>query len=312
MALLAAGPLTGCRSSAMADPAKTFQDIHSDFRHGNLDVALQKTEQARKDFSASGSDWPMKFRLLEAEILTDKGRRPGVLTLLNSPGISYPTVGDLAIKRNLLCGLTHAKLGQAQQADKELQEAKRLSEASNSSLSGEVLRGQAVVQIDRDHLTEGADLSQESLKFARQQRDTFLEASDLVNLGFVALRLEHYDEAVALLNESAESARPIQARPLMQLSLENMAVAYFYLGDFDKALSNFQQAEQVATQIGAPIAAGRLAMGCRSGLLQTWQSGSCHQVLPGSAARRTDHPFSPRDSGHSYAAGVFALSTTAI
>jgi hypothetical protein len=172
MVLLAAGPLAGCRSAAMADPAKTFQDIHSDFRHGDLDVALQKTEQARKDFSASGSDWPMKFRLLEAEILTDKGRRNGVLALLNSPGISYPAVGDLAIKRNLLCGLTHAKLGQAQQADKELQEAQRLSEASNSSLSGEVLRGQAVVQIDRGHLTEGADLSQESLKFARQQRDT--------------------------------------------------------------------------------------------------------------------------------------------
>ena len=92
----------------------------------------QKAEKARKDFSANGADWAMKFRLLEAEILTYQGRRPEVIALLNSPGVIYPTVGDLAIKRNLLCGLAHARLGQAQQADAELQEAQRLSDASNS------------------------------------------------------------------------------------------------------------------------------------------------------------------------------------
>ena len=202
MALLAAGPLAGCRSSAMADPAKTFQDIRSDFRHGNLDVALQKAERARKDFSASSPDWPMKFRFLEAEILKTRVTGPEVITLLNSPGISYPAAGDLAIKRNLLCGLAHAKLGQAQQADKELQEAKRLSDASNSSLSGEVLRTRSCGADRSRPLDRGRGPLQESLKFARQQRDSFLEASDLMNLGFVGSELQHYDEAVALLNAS--------------------------------------------------------------------------------------------------------------
>ena len=50
----------------------------------------------------------MKFRLLEAEILTYQGRRPDVLALLNGPDVSYPVVGDIAIKRDLLCGLAHA------------------------------------------------------------------------------------------------------------------------------------------------------------------------------------------------------------
>ena len=36
MAVLATGSLTGCRSPAVADPATTFKDIHSDFRLGNL------------------------------------------------------------------------------------------------------------------------------------------------------------------------------------------------------------------------------------------------------------------------------------
>ncbi len=251
MALLAAGILAGCRSSSKPNPAATWQNIHSDSVRGNLEVARQEADQARKDFSASSTDWALKFRLLEAEILTYQGRWPEVVALLDESGISYPAAGDVAIKKNFLCGLANDKLGFTQQADKQLQEAQRLSDESNSSLSGEVLRARAVAQIDRDHLAEASNLSQESLRVARQQRDTFLEANDLVNLGYVALRLEHYDEAEALLNEGADSARSIQARPLIQVALRNMGTAYFYLGDFEKALSNFQQAEQVATQIGA-------------------------------------------------------------
>jgi CHAT domain-containing protein len=242
--------LAGCRSSSRADPATTFQDIHSDFRHGNLDVALHKTEKAREDFSASGADWALKFRLLEAEILTDEGRRPEVIALLNTPDVSYPESGDIAIKRDLLCGLANARLGHTQQADSELQEAQHLSETSNSSLSGEVLRTEAVVQIYRGHLTEGGDLAQKSLKLAREQRDSFLESSDLLNLGLVAIEMRHYDEALALLSAAAASARPIQARVILELALGNLGLAYFHLGDFEKALSNFQQAEKEAREIG--------------------------------------------------------------
>jgi CHAT domain-containing protein len=160
-------------------------------------------------------------------------------------------VGDDAIKRHLLSGLAHAGLGQAQQADLELQQARRLSDASNSKLNGEVLRTEALVQIDRDHLGEAARLLRESLQAARADRDSFVESTDLLDLGYLTLQLEHYDEAVALLNEAANIARPIQAQQVMQTAQENMATAYFDLGDYEKALSNFQQAEQVATEIGA-------------------------------------------------------------
>ena len=85
-------------------------------------------------------------------------------------------------------------------------------------------------------------------------RDSFVEATDLLNLGFLALRLEHYDEGLALLSEAADLARPIQAQPVIQEALGNMGVAYSALGDFEKALSNFQQAEQVARQVGTTSA----------------------------------------------------------
>ncbi len=250
MVLLAAAILAGCRSSEIVDPATTWQNIRTDFLHGNLKVAGQKADEALREYSVSNPDWAMRFRLLEAEILMYQGYRPEVIALLNSPGVSYPASGDAAIKRDYLCGLAHAGLGQAQQADLELQQARRLSDASNSQLNGEVLQTEALVQIDRGHLTEAEDLSRQSLKIARAQRDSFLEATDLTNLGFLASTQQHYDEAVALLNQAADSATTIQARLITQISLENMGKAYYDLGDFEKALSGFKQAEEVGMQIG--------------------------------------------------------------
>jgi CHAT domain-containing protein len=232
------------------DPATTFQNIRSDFLHGNLDTAQQKAEKARNDLPAGNTDWAMRFRLLEAEILTNQGRRPQVVALLNSPGVTYPVTGDLAIKRDLLCALADAKLGQESRSDAELKEARRLSDASNSQLNGEVLRTEAVIQFYRNHLPEAADLARRSLQFAQQQRDSYLAASDLLNLGLVDIQMRHYDEALTFLNAAAHLAQPIQARQIVEAAAGNLGLAYFHLGDFEKALSSSQQAEKEAEYLG--------------------------------------------------------------
>jgi len=121
----------------------------------------------------------MKFRLLEAEIMTYQGHRQQLIELLNSSGVSYPVAGDLAIKRNLLCGLADLRLGNADRSDRELEEARRLSDASTSKLNGEVLRAEAVVALYRNHFSEAADLARKSLNIARTQHDQFLEVGNL-------------------------------------------------------------------------------------------------------------------------------------
>src|ERR1700728_1096261 len=217
MVLMAAAMLAGCHSSKTADPGATWQSIHEDFLHGNLDVARKRAVEARSEYSAGNPEWGTRFRLLEAEILIYQGPRPDVITLLNSPGVSYPVVGDDAIKRNLLCVWAHSGLGQAQQADLELQQARRLSDASHSRLNDEVLLTEALVQNGRDHLAEAARLFGESLKIASEDRDSLVEASDLLNLGFLDLRQEHYDEALTRLSEAVDCARPVQAQQLIQV-----------------------------------------------------------------------------------------------
>jgi CHAT domain-containing protein/Flp pilus assembly protein TadD len=260
IALLAFAVLAGCRSSvtaapkaanaAPAGPAAEFQSIRSEFLHGDLDASQQKSEKARREFSAVSPEWSVKFGVLEAEILTYQGHRPEVLALLNSPGVTYPVSGDLAIKRNLLCALAHVRLGQTQQANTELQEAQRLSDASHSELEGEVLQTEAVVETYRNQWPEAADLFQKSLQVARERRDSFLEASDLLNLGYVATHRRHYDEGLTLLGRAKDSSERIQARAILEVAAGDLGLAYFHLGDFEKALVNFQEAEKEARETG--------------------------------------------------------------
>ncbi len=256
--------LAGCHSPANVDPAAAYESIHGDFLRGNLPAAQQHAEKALKAFSAGDANWAMRFRLLDAEVLSHQGRRSEAIALLNDPGVTYPTSGDLAIKRALVCGLAYAELGHEEESDAELQEAQRLSDASNSALNGEVLQTEAIIQIRRDHLPQAADLARRSLQVAQDRRDSYLEASDLLNLGLVDIQLRHYDEALIFLNAAAHRAQPIQARAIMEAASGNLGLAYYHLRDFEKALFNFQQAEKGAKEIG-------------TGSLQVdWLMDACH------------------------------------
>jgi CHAT domain-containing protein/tetratricopeptide (TPR) repeat protein len=252
-AVLSAG-LPACHSSKTEDPAAVYRSIRNDFLHGALAAARARARQASLDSAhagATGAEWSMRYRLLEADILANQGRHAEVITLLSARGDSYPLAGDAAIKRNLLLGLAHYVLGQSQRSVQELDAARNLAVAANSALLGEVLQTQAVVQLYRDQLPEAMDLFKRSLAFARAHGDAYLEATDLLNIGFATSQLEQYDAAIVLLNEAAKFAAVVEARTVMQAALGNSGEAYLHLGDFDRALAGYQQAERLAEEIGA-------------------------------------------------------------
>jgi CHAT domain-containing protein len=286
----------GCRSPATVDPTAVYQKVHSDFLRGNLAAAQQNAEKALNAFSTGDAEWAMRFRLLDAEILTYQGRRPEAIALLNDPGVTYPTSGDLAIKRDLLCGLAYATLGHDEQSDAELREAQHLGDASHSELNGEVLQTEAIIQLRRNHLPEAADLARRSLQLAQERRDSYLEASDLLNLGLVDIQMRHYDEALSFLNAAAHLAGPIQARAIVEAASGNLGLTYYHLGDFEKALSNFHQAESEAKEIGT------------ASLQVDWLLDACHSNYMLGNLQEAKECF---DQSLKIATGIDALSEVA-
>ncbi len=244
--------MAGCHESA-SPAGPLFQSIYADYLHGSLDAAQLRAEQARKEFSTGDSAdnraWGLKFRLLDAEILLRQSHPKEAVALLTGGDGSFPTEGDLAIKRNVLCGLAHSRLGRPQESDRELREARRLAESTRSALIGDVLRAEALVQRDSGHADEAMEKFKSSLAAARRSGDPLLQASDLVDIGYGSLQSGHYDQALALSQDAAQFAESIQARRQLQLALGNIGWAYVNLGDYDNALANFQAAEQQAKAI---------------------------------------------------------------
>lgn len=252
--MLCALGLPGCHPAGNSEPGALFQSIYADYLHGNLDAAEARAEAARRDFSAAGSQheptWELKFRLLDAEILLRQSHPHQVIALLADDGGPRPTQGDPAIKWNVLCGLAHSRLGREEESARELREARRLAEATRSTLIGDVLRAEGLVLRDSGHPDPALEKFKSSLAAARQFHDPLLEAVDLIDIGFASLQNGHYDRAVVLSQEAANFARSIQARRQLQIALGNVGWADYNLGDFDNALSNFQTAEQQARDIG--------------------------------------------------------------
>ncbi len=246
--------LSGCHESARPAPGVLFQSIYADYLHGRLVAAQARADEARREFSPRGSQndptWELKFRLLDAEILLKLGHPTEVVALLAGDDESFPTRGDLAIKLKVLCAVAHSWLGQMKESEHELRDARRLAESVDSALIGDVLRAEALVQRDSDHPDQALEKFKSSLAAARQSGDPLLQASDLVDIGFVTLQSGRYDQAVTLSQEAAEFATSVQARWQLQLAVGNIGWADYNLGDFDNALTNFRAAEQQAKEIG--------------------------------------------------------------
>ena len=114
-----------------------------------------------------------------------------------------------------------------------------------------MLQTQGLIEFHRDQLADAEDSFERSLEFARQHGNKFLETSDLLNLGTVALRTEEYDEALDRFKNASQIAQSIQARLALELALGNAGWAYYKLGDFEKSLFNFQEAKQQAKDLGS-------------------------------------------------------------
>ncbi|MGC1458273.1 MAG: CHAT domain-containing protein [Steroidobacteraceae bacterium] len=146
--------------------------------------------------------------------------------------------------------MAHSRLGNSSRGDQELREARRLAEGSSSPLIADVLRAEGLLVRDSGHLDQATEKFRSSLAVARRSGNLLLQASDLVDIGADSLLGEHFDQALALSQVSADFARSVQARRQLQLATGNMGWAYTNLGDFERALAQFQQAEQLAHQIG--------------------------------------------------------------
>jgi CHAT domain-containing protein/tetratricopeptide (TPR) repeat protein len=240
----------GCkREPQVLAPDTAYAGIEREFISGNLSKAREQSEEAYRRFEGSGSDWTATFRVELAKVLIYQGESGRALVLLQQPLPAHSTV-ESEVRREIFLSLSHASLGHLDDAEMNVREADL--HCGRCVIHAEVLNTQGIIYIDRDQMDHAERVLQAGLEEARLSDSRFLQTQTLMNLGIVALREDHYEDALARFGDASALARSIGAKLALEKAIGNVGNIYYRTGDFPRSLDNYKEAEKVAAELGAP------------------------------------------------------------
>ncbi|HEX4038826.1 MAG TPA: CHAT domain-containing tetratricopeptide repeat protein [Acidobacteriaceae bacterium] len=157
---------------------------------------------------------------------------------------------DLRIRRLSLLAAANIHLQHDEDAARYLAQADQLCAAMDSAVCTHDLSAHWTLATEHGQYDEAFRLASQEVSFAHRFAQPLDEATALTNLAFTCLHEERFDEAIDRLNASDRIAVPIDAQDLLVTNIGNLGWAYFSLGDSERALTLFQDAERRATALG--------------------------------------------------------------
>ncbi|HUL36018.1 MAG TPA: CHAT domain-containing protein [Candidatus Eisenbacteria bacterium] len=147
-------------------------------------------------------------------------------------------------------GTARAFLLQFAEAKNLLVEAESLAKAQAPSLLGEIALRQGTLAFLQDDSKSAKTAYRRALVLSLHEHDPYLQAAALGSLGLIATRQEHYDESIEWNTQALQLSQSLQARTSVARILGNLGWSHFELGDFDGALSLYQQGEALSKESG--------------------------------------------------------------
>jgi CHAT domain-containing protein len=215
---------------------------------GELVKSQQEAEEASRQFQISNPALASKFQLLEAKSMLFRGMYPdalGILATYRKSDVSEGTIQKLAIEAAVLIHQQQLRL-----ANQRIIQAEALCKNEDYATCGDVLGARGILAAKQGQLAEARQFFAEALSFAQTHRDSWLQASTSLNLGFTAMQIDRYDEAVDWSRSAYREAKDLGAEDLAQLASGNLGWAYYKLGDNERALELFLEAEKSAARLG--------------------------------------------------------------
>jgi tetratricopeptide (TPR) repeat protein len=249
--LAALGGASSCqRHPKSLQPEAAYRDAESKFQQGDLIVASERSDAAYQQFFERSPEWAWRFRVLEAEVFVWRGLSTEALELLQAPLPSDLTNSDIGVRREIVLGLAQCSLQKFDEAEQHFGEAEHLARLYEPHLMGELLLARGNLFLGRGDFPSAENAYRESLRFARENQQSFLTLKSLGSLGWVSMEEEHYDESIDWDTQALELSRTLDARTATEKVVGNMGRSYYKMGDFDRALSLLQEAEDASIQLG--------------------------------------------------------------
>ncbi|MCU1293308.1 MAG: Tetratricopeptide 1 repeat-containing protein [Bryobacterales bacterium] len=158
---------------------------------------------------------------------------------------------ELQVRRKIFLSIALTRVGHLDQAERIILEAE--SQCPEGSLQAEVWGAQGVIDITAGKFDDAERVLQASLENSRRSGKQFLQTEALLNLSAVALREEHYEDALARSTAASALARLIGSKLEIEKSAGNIGWVYYKTGDFPRSLASYKEAEQQAAELGSTI-----------------------------------------------------------
>ncbi len=142
------------------------------------------------------------------------------------------------------------RLQQLSSADQKLTQAENLCKGMIDVACGEMMQARGTLAVSMDKLPEARSAFLSSFSIAQSLHDRYLESTTTLDLGWLALQDEHFDESVDWSRNAYKTSIELGAEDLAESISGNLGWAYFRLGDAERALKLFLEAEQRAAKLG--------------------------------------------------------------
>ncbi|HMG87149.1 MAG TPA: CHAT domain-containing protein [Terracidiphilus sp.] len=190
--------------------------------------------------------------MLDAQSMVWRGLYAESLSVLHELSVPSSDLNNTILKLTLE-GISFARLGQFPNADQMLRQSEDICSRTTSAACGEVLRARGLLADERGEPEKAKGFFFQSLNFARAHGDRWLEATAILNLSATSLQQEHYDEAADWSRSAYSIALALDGEDIGQVALGNTGWAYFEMGDPERSLEFFVEAEKSATRLGDKI-----------------------------------------------------------
>lgn len=248
VAICCAVSVAGCRAPAPVSADQAYLDAQSKFRQGDFAGALRVAEERirHSDGRPTAESW--RFVLLEAETIVWQGRGLDALALL-APEPPPPADAAVAAQRARLQALAALSVQQFADADQHLARAQQLAAGTSPDVAIDIALADGWIALRTD-LTRARHAFEQALEGARAERLPFLEVTARGGLGFVDMRRYRFEEAADWFQSALTIGRGINARASVVKSLGNLGWSYLRVGELDRALDLFTEAQAEAARLG--------------------------------------------------------------
>jgi CHAT domain-containing protein/Tfp pilus assembly protein PilF len=244
--------LLGCACRPAAEsPATLYLRASADLRRGQLAEAATLAALIVSSKTEASPELLASARLLRAEVALAGGRSTEAAQDAQTELPSALQRTAVAARRDKVLAQIDLTSGRLDMAATRLQRAEQLARTLNDShLLVEILLVDGTrLRLQRD--SAAAARTEEGYRAAVSANDGYWQAAALNNLGILHLRSFDYDGALGFFERALEAAHRVDARRFAAVSLTNISLCAYRLGDLERSGNGLRDAARVQESIGA-------------------------------------------------------------